>query len=254
VSPPPDARREPGRDPRGERAALAAVVVLAALVGALLVVTGPDRSGSSDAVVVVAARDTTPTTRGPDAVAAGATPSAPTTARPATGPAGTTTTAPAATPTTVDPGALPQTEDKPTASGAQFDAGAQALWQAIVHDDPSLAMSFFFPEQAYLQVKAINDPAGDYTSRLIANYEQDVHTLHAQLGTDASRAQYTGLSVPGDQAVWVQPGAEYNKLSYWRVYGSTLGYTVDGQAHSFPVTSLISWRGQWYVVHLGAIR
>ena len=52
----------------------------------------------------------------------------------------------------------------------------------------------------------------------------------------------------------VQPGEEYNKLSYWRVYGTTLQYTEDGQANSFPVTSLISWRGEWYVVHLGEIR
>jgi hypothetical protein len=31
-------------------------------------------------------------------------------------------------------------------------------------------------------------------------------------------------------------------------------YELDGQTGSFPVTSLISWRGEWYVVHLGAIR
>jgi hypothetical protein len=80
-----------------------------------------------------------------------------------------------------------------------------------------------------VQVKAISDPVGDYRSRLIANHEQDIHTLHAQLGAEASRSQLTGLSVPGDQAVWVQPGAEYNKGSYWRVYGSRLHYTVDGQ-------------------------
>jgi hypothetical protein len=31
-------------------------------------------------------------------------------------------------------------------------------------------------------------------------------------------------------------------------------YTAGGEDASFPLTSLISWRGQWYVVHLGAIR
>jgi len=31
-------------------------------------------------------------------------------------------------------------------------------------------------------------------------------------------------------------------------------YRVDGQERTFPVTSMISWRGQWYVVHLGTIR
>ena len=103
-------------------------------------------------------------------------------------------------------------------------------------------------------MKDIKDPAGDYQSRLIANYEDDVHALHAQLGDAASRAQLVGMSVPNDQAQWITPGTEYNKGSYWRVYGSTLNYTVDGQARSFPVTSLISWRGQWYVVHLGEVR
>ncbi len=115
-------------------------------------------------------------------------------------------------------------------------------------------MPFFFPESAYLQVKAISDPAGDYQNRLIANYEQDIHTLHAQLGANAANAQYVGISVPDDQAVFVQPGEESNKGSYWRVYGTTMQYQVDGQTGSFPVTSMISWRGEWYVVHLGAIR
>jgi hypothetical protein len=103
-------------------------------------------------------------------------------------------------------------------------------------------------------VKAISDPAGDYQNRLIANYEEDIHTLHAQLGANAANAKFTGISVPDAQAVFVQPGEESNKGSYWRVYGTTMQYQVDGQTGSFPVTSLISWRGEWYVVHLGAIR
>jgi hypothetical protein len=163
--------------------------------------------------------------------------------------AATTTTAPAN-----DPGALPQTDEHPSASGATFTAGVDALWEAIRKDDPALGLPFFFPERAYLQVKAINDPAGDYQHRLIANFEDDVHTLHAQLGANAANATLVGISVPDDQAVLVQPGEEYNQLPYWRVYGTTIQYEIDGRTGSFPVTSLISWRGQWYVVHLGAIR
>jgi hypothetical protein len=169
----------------------------------------------------------------------------------------TTTAAPAdttATTATGDPGALPQTDERPVAGGATFDGGVQGLWQAVQQDRPELGMPFFFPQAAYLQVKAISDPATDYQQRLIANYEQDVHTLHAQLGADAASAKFAGIDVPDAQAVLVQPGEESNKLSYWRVYGTTLHYTEDGQEHSFPVTSLISWRGEWYVVHLGEIR
>jgi hypothetical protein len=241
--------RAPGDDVAAPRAATAAVVVLAAVVGILLVTLGPDRSGSSDAGSIVAAA--TPVTTGAAPVST-TVPVTTTTAKATANAAASSTPAP--TTTTVDAGTLPQTDDKPTATGAQFDTGAQGLWQAIVKDDPSLARPFFFPLSAYLQVKAISDPTGDYQSRLIANYEQDIHTLHAQLGDAASRAQLTGLSVPNDQAQWIAPGVEYNKGSYWRVYGSTLDYTVDGQPHSLPVTSLISWRGQWYVVHLGQIR
>jgi hypothetical protein len=221
------------------------VVVLAALLGTLLVALHPDESPPSAAVAVTDLVTTT-TTTAPAAV--------PTTASTTTGAPNpsTTTSAPAAS--TPDPGALPQTDDRPTASGATFTDGVHALWEAIRQDQPDLGMQFFFPKSAYLQVKAISDPAADYQNRLIANFDQDVHTLHAQLGAHAADAQFTGITVPDDQAVLVQPGEESNKLSYWRVYGTTLQYTVDGQSGSFPVTSLISWRGEWYVVHLGAIR
>ena len=233
---------------------MAALVVLAAVLGTLLVTLGPDRSGSSDAAGVAVAAGAVVTTAPPTTAPAATTPTATASAATSAKVPTATTAKGAPTTTTVDPGTLPQTDEKPTATGAEFDAHVDALWQAIVRDDPSLALPFFFPKTAYLQVKDIQDPAGDYQSRLIANYEDDVHALHAQLGDAASRAQLVGMSVPNDQAQWITPGTEYNKGSYWRVYGSTLNSTVDGQSRSFPVTSLISWRGQWYVVHLGEVR
>jgi hypothetical protein len=216
------------------------VLVVAAVVGLVLVSLGDDRhpAPARAAAPVVAA--VAPTTTSAAAVTTVTTT--------------VSTTVPPTTASTTDPGALPQTDERPAATGATFTAGVQGLWQAVQQDRPELAMPFFFPQAAYLQVKAIADPATDYQQRLIANYEQDIHTLHAQLGADAAGAQFDGIDVPDAQAVLVQPGEESNKLSYWRVYGSTLHYTEDGQARSFPVTSLISWRGQWYVVHLGQIR
>ena len=180
-------------------------------------------------------------------VAAG---SAPDTTDPPTT-ATTATTAP--TSSTVDPATLPQTDEKPAAGGEGFHARAAALWGAVVADDPSIAMPAFFPLAAYQQVKAIKDPAADWHTRLVAAYEADIHALHAELGGEAATAGFEGLSVP-DAAVWVTPGKEYNKLPYWRVYGSSLDYSSGGVRHSLPVGSLISWRGQWYVVHLGGIR
>jgi hypothetical protein len=164
----------------------------------------------------------------------------------------TSTTEAPTTTTTVDPGTLPQTMDRPATSDPSFQAGLAGFWQGIVSDDPTPAMPFFFPLPAYLQVKAISNPAGDWQQRLVGAYQADIHSLHAQLGASASTAQLTGIDVP-DTAQWVLPGAEYNKGPYWRVYGAQVHYTVAGRAGSFTIASMISWRGRWYIVHLARI-
>ncbi len=225
---------------RAHRAVTIGIMVVAALVGTALVTLGPESAETPTVAVASAGTGQLTTTT----TTVTTTPVAPTSAPTATA----TATA------TDDPGALPQTDEKPTASGATFTAGVNGLWEAIRQDKPELGLPFFFPKSAYQQVKAISDPASDYQNRLIANFEEDVHSLHAQLGGDAADAKFVGTTMPDDQAVLVHPGEESNKLSYWRVYSTTLQYEVNGQTGSFPVTSLISWRGQWYVVHLGAIR
>jgi hypothetical protein len=222
------------------------VLAVAALVGLGLVAGGPDDAAST-ALAARAPEREAPAATSTTAVVTTTAPRTTTSTSTST-PATTTTAAP------VDPGTLPQTDERPSASGATFTAGVQGLWQAVQQDRPELGMPFFFPKSAYLQVKAIADPATDYEQRLVADYVQDLHSLHAQLGAGAAGAQLTGIDVPDGDAVWVQPGEESNRLPYWRVYGTTLRYTEDGQEGSFPVTSLISWRGEWYVVHLGEIR
>jgi hypothetical protein len=167
-----------------------------------------------------------------------------------TAPAPTTTVAPATTTsTTVDPGSLPQTTDKPSATDPAFLARMQALWQAVQTGDAGAGLPAFFPLSAYLQVKAISDPAADWHDRLVALYDKDIAAVHASLGAGAAGARLVGVSVPEAAATWVLPGAEYNKGSYWRVYGTELTYTEGGHPASFEIVSLISRRGQWYVVH-----
>jgi hypothetical protein len=154
-------------------------------------------------------------------------------------------------PPPVDPGTLPQTSALPRSDDPVFQAGVQALWQGIVTGNASAALPFFFPSAAYVQVKAIWDPEADYQGRLIALYRLDIQAAHEHLGADAASAQLLGVQVPTEQAEWIEPGVEYNKGSYYRVYGTRLAYQVDGQTHSIGIFSLISWRGEWYVVHLG---
>ena len=157
----------------------------------------------------------------------------------------------ASTSASSDPGLLPQTRSLPDPADPQFQAGVQSLWQAIVQGNPALAHGFFFPLSAYRQVKALSDPAADYQSRLLAWYDLDIKAAHDQLGPGAATAKLVSVQVPTAQAQWIAPGVEFNKGSYYRVYGTRLVYQENGRTASFGIFSLISWRGQWYVVHLG---
>lgn len=149
-----------------------------------------------------------------------------------------------------DPGALPQTRDRPAPSSPELDARARALWDAIAHDEPDRALPAFFPVTAYEQVKAIPSPASDWRHRLVGAFKRDVHGLAKRLGSKAESARFVRLDIPDERARWVEPNEESNKLGYWRVYGTRIVYEVDGRERALDVSSLISWRGEWYVVHL----
>jgi hypothetical protein len=151
-------------------------------------------------------------------------------------------------------GKLPQTRAQPEPSGAAFDARVRALFDGIARDDVDHAMPFFFPLTAYAQVKAIANPAADWKARLVAHYARDIHALHAKLGPNAAHARFVAADVPMERARWVEPGEEYNRIGYFRVYGTKLRGELDGAPISIDVTSLISWRGEWFVVHLTGVK
>jgi len=160
-----------------------------------------------------------------------------------------------ALPDAADSASLPQTHDRPSASGPAFDARVAALWDAIVRDDPDRAIPFFFPLGAYQQVKDVTDPGSDWRHRLVAAYKRDIHALHGRLRTGEGGAppRFVAFEVPESRSRWVEPGEEWNKIGYYRVFGSRLRYEDASGEHAFDVKSLISWRGEWFVVHLSAI-
>jgi hypothetical protein len=125
------------------------------------------------------------------------------------------------------------------------------LWRGIVTDSVAAGMPAFFPLSAYVQVKAIGDPAGDYQDRLVASYRLDIHAAHDLLGSGAGTARFLRVSVPKRWA-WIPPGGCYNAIGYWHAPGARLVYEEGGEIRSFGVFSLISWRGEWYVVHLSS--
>jgi hypothetical protein len=167
----------------------------------------------------------------------------------------TTTVAPATTvpsTTTTDPGLLPQTSVQPPID-ASLQTTMAPLWSAIVVGTPTASLPGFFPENAYLQMKTgeLPDPASDYTERLVAFYSLDIPAYHQALGTGASTARLLDVEANAAEAAWIAPGSCENKIGYWHLPGVRLVYEEGGTTRSFAVASLISWRGVWYVVHLG---
>jgi hypothetical protein len=154
-----------------------------------------------------------------------------------------------------DGSVLPQTDAQPTVDSPLFDHHVRLLVAAIVKDDPELARPFFFPMPAYEQVKAIAKPARDWEARLWKNFVRDVHAYHAQLGVDPAAATLERLEVREQGVRWMKPNSEGNRIGYYRVTRSKLHLRkANGDPLPLEVTSMISWRGEWFVVHLHGFR
>jgi hypothetical protein len=139
----------------------------------------------------------------------------------------------------------------PRTDNAAFRNLVADLWLSVTTGTAGYARPAFFPVAAYKQVKAIAYPEGDWTSRLWYDYTLDVRKAHQLVG---GGARLVTVIVPKDYTVWVPVNACYNKVGYWHVPGARVVYRdKEGKVRSFGIASLISWRGVWYVIHLGAV-
>jgi len=150
---------------------------------------------------------------------------------------------------------LPQTNDKPTVASAAFQKRAELLFQAIVADDASIAAPTFFPKAAYVMVKDIPHAEKDWDARLFNLFKRDIHEYHGKLGHDPDKATFVGVTSDDMHPRWMAVGSEGNKLPYWRAFGTLLAFkNAAGREVKLEVTSIISWRGEWFVVHLHGTR
>lgn len=146
---------------------------------------------------------------------------------------------------------LPQTDDRPSADSPSFEARLELLVEAIRKDDPKLALPAFFPVLAYSQVKAIAKPERDWEHRLVGAFERNIHEYHQRLGEAAGDVKLLGIEIPEAQIRFMKPNSEGNRIGYYRVLRSRLRLEKpDATEVGLEITSLISWRGEWYVVHL----
>ena len=146
---------------------------------------------------------------------------------------------------------LSQTEQRPSVTSPSFQKRVEAVARAILDGEVEPALSAFFPLSAYQQVKDVAKPERDYKFRLLANFKRDLIEHHRALGAAAAESKFEGITVSEKDVKWMPPGSEGNKLGYFRVLRSRLRFTLPtGRSRELELTSLISWRGEWYVVHL----
>lgn len=129
----------------------------------------------------------------------------------------------------------------------------QDLWRAILTDQTQKGRPAFFPETAYAQVKSIGDAASDWEDRLFADFRLDIEAAHQLLGAAAPSIELIGVTVPTAYAHWVGPDGCLNRVGYYEVPNSRVVYRENKGVRSFGIASMISWRGRWYVIHLGYI-
>ena len=141
---------------------------------------------------------------------------------------------------------VPQSTRPPT--NKTLTVRVRELWRAIRTDDVALAGKLFFPLAAYDQLKAVYDPTADFRDRLWAFYRLDLAAYHA---ATIDAGAFIGVRVNTADVSWIPPGACENRIGYWHLPGVRLVYHEGGTVRSVGIFSYISWRGVWYVVHLG---
>jgi len=138
-------------------------------------------------------------------------------------------------------------EPPPRPDASSAERRAKRLFEAIVHDDPTLADGVFFPRAAFLLVKDIRDP-GAYFDQLHARFATDIHALHKRL-PGLAQAQFERFEL-ARRGGFVAVREEGNRLPYWASRHSVMHYTSRGEPHQFEVRVLITWDDEWYVIHL----
>ncbi len=231
-----------------QRRRVAAPIAAAALAALLTVLAGCSASSSPQASATrTATRSVSPAPSQATALQR-ATPTAPLTPTPTPTP---TPARPSALPVAPpDAGSKPQTTVQPKTSSRAFKNAVHDIWLAVTTGDPKYALPAFFPEKAYEQVKAIDNPDSDWENRLWLDFTLDLAAVHKLVKPGA---RLTEVNVAPQYFQWIPPGACYNSVGYWHAPGSRVVYKEGGVTHSFGIASFISWRGDWYLIHFGAV-
>jgi hypothetical protein len=144
------------------------------------------------------------------------------------------------------------TSPPPRPGPGDVEERARRLFQAIVADQPAMAADSFLSREAFRLIKGVTDPDALW-DRLFRTYERDIHALHAQLGADASRAEFVRFEMSRRRG-WVGVREEANRLPYWAQRHNWIVYRVGTEERRFEVRTMIAWNERWFITHLSEFR
>ena len=139
----------------------------------------------------------------------------------------------------------------PPLESDELTTRAKKLFDAIVHDDPALGESFWFPKEPFIPLKDVKGP-DKYWNNLHATYARDIHALHRKRKSWEG-ATFVGFKM-GSTPKWVPPGDEANKIGYYRSFRGKLTYRIDDKNSTIDVHTIISWQGEWFITHLSKFK
>jgi hypothetical protein len=154
--------------------------------------------------------------------------------------------------TTTTASALRPNRIEPAYGDAALTARFNPLFATIVQNKKYSLQPLFFPEAVYVNMKKgiLPKPAQDYNFRLLAFFSLDISAYYHHLGSSPATASLVNVHAAAHSAQWIPAGTCENNFGYWHLANVRLVYNV-GAIKSVAIASLISWRGQWYVIHLG---
>ena len=139
---------------------------------------------------------------------------------------------------------------RPTPQSAQ--QLGRTLFADLLTQHWASAQSLFFPASAYVEMKTgqLPNPSADYHDRLLAFFTLDELAYYHYL-TAGGPSRLVRVLVNPSQAQWIPAHVCENNVGYWHQPPIRLVYEQRGVVKSVAIDSLISWRGTFYVVHLG---
>ena len=139
---------------------------------------------------------------------------------------------------------------QPDSSLAALTKRLTPLWSAVSTGHLAVANGLFYPETAYVALKVgrISQPQTDWLHRLWAYYELDLSAYQHFVGAGSS---FKLLRVAPGAVSYIARGVCENNSGYWHLANLRLVFSGKNGLRSFAVASLISWNGEWFIVHLG---